>query len=311
MRNHTQPDNGTVRQAFRAIAQVGRILTGRNMAGRNLTIFYDDVFLVSYPRSGNTWSRFLIGNLIYPDDPVTFANIESRFPEIYFNPDRVMRRLPRPRILKSHECFQPQYRSVIYIIRDPRDIAVSFYHHNVKAGNLPDDYPMEDFIPRFIAAEFDSKWGSWSDHVTSWLALRQNQPRFLLLRYEDMKQDPERELARVAAYLERCSFGKIDVTPAKLKHAVDLSSPERMRALEKKQAREWVLTRNTRHDKPFLRTATSGGWKSSLSRTSVAQIEAAWGEIMQGLGYDLTSNTPAAVDRSGSVVQDEAARTDR
>jgi len=281
------------------------------MAGRNLTVFHDDVFLVSYPRSGNTWSRFLIGNLIYPDDPVTFANIESRFPEIYFNPDRVMRRLPRPRILKSHECFQPQYRRVIYILRDPRDIAVSFYHHNVKAGNLPDDYPMEDFIPRFIAAEFDNKWGSWGDHVTSWLALRQNQPTFLLLRYEDMKQDPERELARVASYLERCSFGKIDVTPAKLKRAVELSSPERMRALEKKQAREWVLTRKTRHDKPFLRTATSGGWESSLSQTSVAKVEAAWGELMQGLGYDLASSTPAAVDPPGSVVQDEAARTNR
>src|SRR5580658_693434 len=92
---------------LRAIAQAGRVLTGQQIAGRGLTAFPDDIFLVSYPRSGNTWTRFLLGNLIYQDDPVTFSNIESRIPEIYFNYDRFLRQLPRPRMLKSHECFQP------------------------------------------------------------------------------------------------------------------------------------------------------------------------------------------------------------
>src|SRR5216117_3316416 len=110
-----------------------RILMGQVPAGRRLTVFPDDVFIVSYPRSGNTWTRFLIGNLLYQDDPVTFSNIERRIPEIYFNPDHVMRRLSRPRILKSHECFQPRYKRIIYIVRDPRDVCVSNYHHNVKA----------------------------------------------------------------------------------------------------------------------------------------------------------------------------------
>jgi hypothetical protein len=58
-------------RAGRALVQAGRVLTGKQMAGRNLTVFPDDVFLTSYPRSGNTWTRFLIGNLIYQDEPVT------------------------------------------------------------------------------------------------------------------------------------------------------------------------------------------------------------------------------------------------
>ncbi len=273
-------------RAVRAITQAGRVLSGRQLAGRNLTVFPDDVFLVSYPRSGNTWARFLIGNLIYQDEPVTFANIESRLPEIYFNPDHVMRRLPRPRILKSHECFQPQYRRIIYIVRDPRDVAVSFYHHNIKAGNIADDYPLEDFVPRFINAEFDAKWGSWADHVQSWLRLRQNSPGFILLRYESMKQKPEAELARVAAFLQSCSFRNIDASPEKLRRAIELSSPERMRTLEKQQAEQWVLTRQTRSDKPFVRSATAGGWRSQLPEQSVAAIELAWGEIMETLGYE-------------------------
>jgi Sulfotransferase domain len=292
-----QPSNGTLRRAIRAIGQVGRVLTGRQFAGRNLTVFPDDVFLVSYPRSGNTWTRFLIGNLIHPDEPVTFTNIESRIPEIYFNPDHRMRRLPRPRILKSHECFQPHYRQIIYIVRDPRDVAVSFYHHNVKTGNIPDNYRMEDYIPRFINAEFDTRWGSWADHVRSWRLLRQDDPRFLLLRYENMQQDTLRELERIARFLHEGSFREMDTSPEKLRRAIDLSSPERMRALEKEQSADWILTKKTRPDKPFVRSAKSGGWKSALSPASVGCIEAAWGNVMTTLGYELEGEAGAPSPR--------------
>lgn len=284
--------NGSIRNLL-------RVLTGRQMAGRGVTVFPDDVFLVSYPRSGNTWTRFLIGNLIYQDDPITFANIEERIPEVYFNPDRKLRTLPRPRILKSHECFQPHYPRVIYIVRDPRDVAVSYYHHNLKAGNIPDGYPMDDFIPRFMRAEFDTKMGSWYDSVLSWLRLRQGREGFLLLRYEAMKKDPVGELRRTAEFLELCRFARIDTAREKLERAVELSSPERMRELEKTQAKDWALTKQTRQDKPFVRTATWGGWKSSLSEKSVAILEAGWGTLMRELGYELSS--PGQGDRRETV----------
>jgi hypothetical protein len=279
---------------LRAIAQAGRVLTGQQIAGRGLTAFPDDIFLVSYPRSGNTWTRFLLGNLIYQDDPVTFSNIESRIPEIYFNYDRFLRQLPRPRMLKSHECFQPHYPRVIYIVRDPRDVAVSFYHHNVKARNIPDDYSMASFVPRFIAGEFDHKFGSWRDNVLSWTALRGDSPDFIMLRYEDMKSDTAAALRRIVAFLDHCSFRKIDSSPVALQRAIELSSPERMRALEKQEAGSWVLTKGTRSDKPFVRSATSGGWKSQLAPESVAAIESAWGPLMQSLGYELLSERNAA-----------------
>ncbi len=286
-----KPSN--VQKLFGALTQAGRVLTGRQIAGRGVTVFPDDVFLVSYPRSGNTWARFLLGNLVHQNDPVTFSNVESRIPEIYFNRDRVLRQLPRPRMLKSHECFQPHYPRVIYIVRDPRDVAVSYYHHNVKARNLPDGYPIASFVPRFIAGEFDRKFGCWQDSVLSWTSVRRQDPRFLMLRYEDMKRDTAAVLANVVAFLERCSFSKIDSSPAALQRAIDLSSPERMRALEKQEAGHWVLTKGTRSDKEFVRSGTSGGWKSQLAPESVAAIESAWGRSMQSLGYELVSQRHA------------------
>ena len=62
-----------------------------------------------------------------------------------------------------------------------------------------------------------------------------------------------------------------------------------MRALEKKEAANWVLTKSTRSDKPFVRTAKAGGWKSQLAPESVAAIESAWGDVMQRLGYERSS----------------------
>ena len=280
-------------RALGALTQAGRVLTGRQLAGRGVTVYPDDVFLVSYPRSGNTWTRFLLGNLIYPDEPVTFSNIESRIPEIYFNRDRVLQALPRPRMLKSHESFQPHYPHVIYVVRDPRDVAISFYHHNVKARNIPDDYPMTSFVPRFITGEFDQRFGSWRDNVLSWVSLRGENPDFMMLRYEDMKRDAVGALLQIVTFLEHCSFRKIDPSPEALQRAIELSSPERMRALEKEEAANWVLTRSTRSDKPFVRTAKAGGWKSQLAPESVEAIESAWGDLMQSLGYELSSGSKA------------------
>jgi hypothetical protein len=201
-------------------------------------------------------------------------------------------------MLKSHECFQPQYPHVIYIVRDPRDVAISFYHHNVKARNISDDYPMTSFVPRFIQGEFDRKFGSWRDNVLSWISVRGENPNFMMLRYEEMKRDTASALLRVVDFLERCSFRKIDSSSAGLQRAVELSSPERMRALEKTEAAKWVLTKSTRSDKPFVRTAKAGGWKSQLAAESVEMIESAWGDLMQSLGYELSTRKASTAERS-------------
>jgi hypothetical protein len=262
-----------------------RAALGINPAGRRLTVFPDDIFIVSYPRSGNTWARFLIGNLLHPGTPITFANVEAFVPEIYFFPDRRLRSVARPRVLKSHEYFDPRYKRAIYFVRDPRDVAVSTYYYSIKRRDIPDTLPIEDFIPRFLSGERFEDFGTWQEHVQSWYATRKGKSGFVWIRYEDMLSKPEGELARIASALH------VEATPARVARAVELSSASQMRSLEKKQSSDWKLTKSTRQDIPFVREAKSGGWRKTLPPAAVRMIEQAWGATMKELGYDLMDTT--------------------
>ena len=108
--------------------------------------------------------------------------------------------MPRPRIIKSHECFDPRYPRVIYIVRDPRDVVVSQYHYHRKIRKIEDDSPIEKFVTRFLAGE-TCPHGSWGQNIATWLYTSEGDPRFLLLRYEDLVADTARELAKVVDFL--------------------------------------------------------------------------------------------------------------
>lgn len=259
------------------IKNAAKKLTGRVPAGRNVTVFEDDVFITSYPRSGNTWFRFLVANL-KSDGQAGFANLETLVPDIYQNTDAVMRRSPRPRLLKSHEDFDARYPRVIYLVRDPRDVAVSYYHFLIKWRLIDDGYPISDFVSRFIAG--DIPFGSWGNNVESWLAARGESPEFILVRYEDLLADPVRELQRIAPML-----GRDPNDTATLERAIELSSADRMRELEKKESSQWATTRHTRGDKAFVRAASQGTYVKELPAAEIAKLEKEWGGLMDRLGY--------------------------
>src|SRR2546423_7743737 len=108
---------------------------GRNAAApaaRGLSVRTRDVFLVSYPRSGNTWLRFLVANALRPEEQATFATVGDVVPDIYDVTNRDLLRLPDPRILKSHEPVDERYRRVAYLVRNPADVALSYYHYLIK-----------------------------------------------------------------------------------------------------------------------------------------------------------------------------------
>lgn len=263
-------------------------LLGRVAPGRNLVVREDDVFVASYPKSGNTWTRFLIANLIQSHDPVTFLNIEKIIPDPDLQSRQFLERCPRPRVMKSHHPFDPRYKRVVCIVRDPRDVALSQYHFQIKRGVSGTDTPVEEFVTRFLAGE-TCPYGSWAQNVGSWMVARSRTPGFLLLRYEDLLRRAETELARIARLLG------IPPDPERLARAVAQSSSDRMRKLEMAQADQWTSTKETRKDLLFVRTATSGEWKSKLPPEAVERMEEAWGPLMRLLGYS-TTGVEAAIE---------------
>jgi len=269
---------------------VAKYWLGTDRAERNFAVYPDDTFIVSYPRSGNTWTRFLIANLLYPDKKVSFANIEKLIPDTSSQSNLALKRTPRPRIIKTHEYFDHRYPKTIYIVRDPRDVAVSYYDFQRKYRQIDDDYPLDSYVDDFISGRLNSAdWGTWSENVASWLYTRGQRRNFLLLRYEEMIQDTVGQLARIAVFL------RVEADSARLTRAVELSSADRMRELEKLETGQWVATRGRRQDIPFIGVAKAGGWRTSLPASCVDKIESTWGELMTTLGYGLASNKQATV----------------
>lgn len=256
-------------------------LRRRPAAGHDHDLQPDDVFLVSYPRSGNTWMRFLLANALY-DEPTTFVTIERRIPDIYLNSRRELRRLPTPRVLKSHSWFRPDYRRVVYIVRDPRDVLVSYYHYARKTWHIADDMPIAGFAQNFVRGNWDV-FGSWREHVGGWLGARRGDEDFLVVRYEDLIASPEKHLRRILTALDR------PVSEERLARSVDLSSAGRMRELELREGKRWRGVNRTRRDIPFVGKARPGGGLSEVPAEAVQLIERAWKEPMERLGYDVPS----------------------
>ena len=244
---------------------------------RDITVLPDDIYLVAYPKAGSTWLRFLMGNLYFNTPPVTFANLERYVSDVYHH-ERALLRIKRPRILRSHEYFDPRYKTVIYLARDPRDILLSYYFHYLKFRLMKDGTPLEAFAPIFLRGE-TNQFGSWGEHVGGWLGARGDTPGFLLLRYEDLQKDAPGVLRRIATFL------KLERSDADLQRAVAQCTAAQMREMEQEQGRDWELTRHSRTDIPFVRSATAGQWRQKLPAVLAAQVEAQWPKQMALLGY--------------------------
>jgi len=276
----TNPKRESWNMSTMAVRNVLEPLRKRVGSPRTVTVFKDDVFIVSYPKSGNTWCRFLVGNLLSNDMGVSFANVEARIPDIYRHSNNYLLKIPRPRVLKSHEYFIPDYRKVIYVIRDPRAVAVSYYHYlqdytgNHSVGDLT------SFVDAFLDGKLDS-YGAWGQHVGSWYWEISNNKHVLLLKYEDILNDAEQELRKLATFLG------VNVANEKITKVIQTSSFDQMQVLEQLEPGHLIKVRGckSRNDAAFVREGKARGWKSELSNADRKRIEIAWGELMRTFGY--------------------------
>ena len=174
-------------------------------------------------------------------------------------------------MIKSHEPFDARYPKTIYIARDPRDVAISYYHYLVHFRPQRPDEAFTDFLDDFLLGNVP--FGSWNDHVIGWTR-RMDDNDFMLLRYEDIKRNPEESLAALA------SFVGLPHDRPHILGAVEQASFERMSDLENDH-----LGPRVDEDGRFVRKGESSGWRAELDDASAARIGDAFGEGMAATGY--------------------------
>ena len=222
--------------------------------------------------------RFLIANVLRPESSVTFANFGHLVPDIYDETDSSLAARPDPRVLKSHEPYDKRYPRVIYLVRHPADVAVSYYHYLVKMRTIGSDFELARFVDSFVGGHLD-EFGTWGDHVLGWLDARDGDKRFVFVRYEDLLAEPEEGLRAALA------VGLADVAEADVAAAVQRSSAEELRRLERDTAHELPTFRGSRSDVPFVRRAGAGAGREELTAELYEQVLAAWPEALERAGY--------------------------
>jgi hypothetical protein len=273
-------------------------------------------WLASYPKSGSTWLALALGSLHRGGQSVEFTGEAIGFPQAAsrdvfdtalglessnLTPEEDERLRPRLYELLAEQASEPLIRRVhsalvntsagepllplhltqgaVYLVRDPRDVAISYAHYidstidtTIEVMRNPE--ALIAAKPGTIAPLLSQRLLTWSDHVESWLSA--NVP-LLLIRYEDMLQQPEETLVKVASFLNW------NAEPAVVAAAVEATRFNRLQSEEEEHGYEFGASRR------FFRSGRSGGWREALSTDQVRRIEQDHGRMMMKLGYELTA----------------------
>lgn len=243
-----------------------------------IKIYDDDTFLVSYPKSGSTWLRFLIGNYL-TENKCDFTNHHILLPDIHEGLEYTGQAI-RPRLIKSHFSFTPEYKKIIYLARDGRDVAVSYYYHLQKYRKIHKNRNFSEFLGLFNSGELGDGYGSWGQHVASWLDSEiANSDRFLLVKYEDLIKDPRVQFSKILSFTGR------KVIPEQVESAIEASSLVSMKKLEERQQDIGKHLRFSDKTISFVREGKPESWKSMFSEKDLVSFMDANRSSLERLGY--------------------------
>ncbi len=233
--------------------------------------------LASYPRSGNTWLRFLLFQLL-EGRPASFAELDADDSVVgkIEAASSVPRSLPEGgRLLKTHECWRPEYKKAVYLLRDIRAVAVSEYRFVRWRGFFDGD--LDAFLDAFVAGKVNP-FATWKRHYATW----QGSPlatsgALLVVRYEELRAEPVEQLARIVEFL-----GK-PVDEGVLENVIEDNSVERLR--EREDAERASFHRGTDQRFRFVNRGQVRGWSETLSPRQSSRLAALAREVDPWDGY--------------------------
>lgn len=279
------------------------------------------IWLASYPKSGNTWMRTFLHNLLRDaHEPVDINKLgdfclgeparqwfepHADRPLEELNPEEMARLRPLGQVdmtkVFHDSVFVKTYNylgawhgvplhnmavtaGAIYIVRNPLDVALSAqYHFNLPLDETIDAMELANAGTPLTELTLPQIFRSWSEHVRSWTA--QRSPQLLVLRYEDLLSDPYRHFGIVARFLG------LQPTEDRIERAIRFSSFEKLKSLEEERG----FLEKPRHSEAFFRSGKSDQWREELAPDQVRRIIGAHRGQMERFGYipDEYINVPA------------------
>lgn len=260
----------------------------------------DDVFVVSYPKAGTTWTQEIVSAICHNGDidkvnkthtyfQVPFLEM-TRFKStmnIHVPPTHeiIDRIVSSPRTIKTHlpgHLLPPdilrQKSKIVYVARNPKDVAVSYYYFHKWIVSLPEYETWDEFFEDFMAGKVTH--GPWLEHYLYYWSLR-NEPNVLFIKFEEMKENLKAVVQKIAIFLgydfdddvldrivNHCSFVNMRTNP--------MTNPDTfykmIRDATDRRNGNVPLEYNAAETKSssFMRKGQVGNWKSHFT---VAQNE--------------------------------------
>jgi len=276
------------------------------------------IWLASYPKSGNTFMRSFLSSYFfskdgnfsfellknikqYPNrDLFTQLGVNIKDPnEIAKNHIRVQEFINKDKksfkFLKTHSSFVKMdgfsftdlanTLGVIYIVRDPRDVVVSFAHHNNQSIEKTTEMINSDFV---LGAHSKNGMpvymGSWSRNYNSWKVFN-NKGKYLLIKFEDLIQDKEENFKKILNFIKILTKSNFEINDKKIKKILEEIEFDKLKKLEEKEGFNEAKTDEKGNNIPFFREGKSNNWKKTLAPIIKTSIEATCQKEMQELKY--------------------------
>uniref|UniRef100_A0A8C1GKR8 Sulfotransferase n=1 Tax=Cyprinus carpio TaxID=7962 RepID=A0A8C1GKR8_CYPCA len=242
----------------------------------------EDLLIATYPKAGTTWTQEVVDSILNEGDvekckraptQVRMPFLEMTAPDGSSSGITKLEVMDPPRVIKTHLPIQLVPRSfwdagckVIYMARNPKDTVVSYYHFDRMHLYQPD-------ICLVLCKMGILGWGSWYDHVKGYWKERHNK-KILYILYEDMKEDPVREVTRIAQFLKR------QLSKSTIEHIVQMTAFSAMRENPMANYSTIPDTIFDRTASEFMRKGEVGDWKNHFSAGEDAAFEEHYRKIM-------------------------------
>jgi hypothetical protein len=247
------------------------------MSYRHRDIRAADVFLASYPKSGNTWLRHLLTYV------ATGESTKWRGESLNHISGSVGRQSKLPRIatnngrlIKTHEPYRNAYKRAVLLVRDPRDVVVSEYYF--RRSYSEDFYRYNDDFKTFVDVFLSGKtggYGNWAQHTASWFeAQRLGQCELLIVPFERFKADTAGEARKIVDFIG------LKADDALISAAVEDSGIESM----KRKEDEFWKSKGLQSPN-FVRGGKTGGWRDLFDRSMEEDFWKVMGDVAIRAGY--------------------------